>query len=108
MLEDLEFNEVICYVILFAGASYLYKAINQIFKKDIEFFNKELYTDKSVKNWAVCNGILKLATSFVCILYSFLCMIGITAFWYVAVAFVSNIVLYVILYRKILVKKEDA
>lgn len=96
----------IYYVILGLAISYIYRAIKQIATKDISFYKQELYTDQSVEKWAVIDGILKLAFSGTCGIYAALCLLDIKTFWYVPVCAVCVLVLYLIGYKRTLVKAK--
>lgn len=97
----------IYYIILGLALSYLYRAIKQIATKDISFFKQEIFTDESVEKWAVVDGLLKAIFSITCGVYAGLCLVGIKTFWYVPVCAVCVLILYLVLYRKILIKRED-
>lgn len=96
---------LIYYVILAVAASYLYKAVKQIVKKDVSFYKQEIYTDKSVEKWAIVDGLIKAFVATVCVVYAALCLVGIKVFWYVPVCIVLSLAAYLIGYRKILVKR---
>lgn len=103
----LSFDEIIYYIILGLSLSYLYKAVKQIATKDISFFKQELFTDESVEKWAVIDGLLKCSTALVCLVFGILSLLGIGGIWYVLVVFALNIILYLILYKKTLVRKQS-
>ena len=107
ILDYLRFDLVIFYIILAIASSYLYKAIKQIIKRDISFYKQEIYTEESVGKWAIIDGLLKASTSVVCIVYSILNLVGIAAVWYVIAVFVVNVVLYIVLYRVVLKRKDS-
>lgn len=97
----------IYYIILGLCISYFYKAIKQIVTKDIDFYRQEIYTDKSVENWAVIDGIIKIGVSAVCGVYAVCCLLGNKNFWYVPICVAVDLVLYLIFYKKTLVKKDQ-
>ncbi len=107
ILEYLRIDYVIFYIILAIATSYLYKAIKQIITRDLNFYKKEIYTEESVEKWALVDGILKASTSVVCIVYGVLNLIGIDKVWYVIVVFAVNVVLYIVLYRVVLQRKDS-
>ncbi|MBQ7643493.1 MAG: hypothetical protein IJS84_00520 [Spirochaetales bacterium] len=107
ILDYLRFDLVIFYIILAIASSYLYKAIKQIIKRDISFYKQEIYTGKSVEKWAIVDGLLKASTSVVCIVYGILNLVGITVVWYVIAVFAFNVVLYIVLYRVVLQRKDS-
>lgn len=107
ILEYLRIDYVIFYIILAIATSYLYKAIKQIITRDINFYKKEIYTEESVEKWAIVDGLLKGSTSIVCIVYGVMNLIGIEKVWYVIVVFVVNVVLYIVLYRVVLQRKDS-
>lgn len=96
---------LIYYVILAVAASYLYKGIKQIVKRDITFYKQEIYTDASVEKWAIVDGLIKTFIAGVCVVYAALCLMGNKAFWYVPVCIVLSLAAYLIGYRKILIKR---
>ena len=65
ILEYLRIDYVIFYIILAIATSYLYKAIKQIITRDLNFYKKDIYTEESVENWAIIDGLLKASTSVV-------------------------------------------
>ena len=108
ILDYLRFDLVIFYIVLAVATSYLYKAVKQIIKRDINFYKKELYTEQSVIKWAVVDGLLKASTSIVCIVYGVLNLIGIDKVWYIIAVFSINVILYLVLYRLVLERKDSA
>ena len=104
---DINAGFYIYFVVIGLSISYAIRAIRQIRTKDYDFFNREIYTPESSSRWAVADGFLKLAFCALCLIYGVLCLIGINAFWYVPAVTAILIALYFILYRRILVKKEN-
>lgn len=107
ILEYLRIDYVIFYIILAIATSYLYKAIKQIITRDLNFYKKDIYTEESVEKWAIIDGLLKASTSVVCIVYGVMNLIGIEKVWYVIVVFAVNVVLYIVLYRVVLQRKDS-
>lgn len=107
ILEYLRIDYVIFYIILAIATSYLYKAIKQIITRDLNFYKKDIYTEESVEKWAIIDGLLKASTSVVCIVYGVMNLIGIEKVWYVIIVFAVNVVLYIVLYRVVLQRKDS-
>ena len=107
MFQSFEVGYYLYFVILGLAIWYLYKAIRQITTKDVDFFKKDIYTDESVEKWAVVDGLLKLGTALVFAVYGTLGLLEINVIFIAIAALVVMIVLYFVLYPKILVKKEE-
>ncbi len=107
MFQSFEVGYYLYFVILGLAIWYLYKAIRQITTKDADFFKKDIYTDESVEKWAVVDGFLKLGTALVFAVYGALGLLEINIIYIAIAALVVMIVLYFVLYPKILVKKEE-
>ena len=107
MFDSYELGYYIYFVIVGLALYYLYKAIKQITSKDLDFFAKERYTDKSISKWAVVDGILKLSAAMVFAAYGIMGLLGINVLYFAIALLVVILVLYFVLYSKILVKKDD-
>lgn len=107
MFDSYELGYYIYFVIVGLALYYLYKAIKQITSKDLDFFAKERYTDKSISKWAVVDGILKLSAALVFAAYGIMGLLGINVLYFAIALLVVILVLYFVLYSKILVKKDD-
>lgn len=107
MFDSYELGYYIYFVIVGLAIYYLYKAVKQITSKDIDFFAKERYTDKSISKWAVVDGILKICAALVFAAYGTLGLLGINALYFAIALLVVILVLYFVLYSKTLKKKDD-
>ena len=107
MFSSFEIGYYLYFVILGLAIYYLYKAIKQIKVRDFEFFNNEIYTDESVEKWAVVDGILKIGAAVVFSVYGAFGLLEINLLYVAIAALVVLVVLYFVLYSKILVKKEE-
>lgn len=107
MFESYELGYYIYFVVVGIAIYYLYKAIKQIKEKDIDFYSKDRYTDASVSRWAVVDGHLKVAAAIVFTAYGVLGLLEINILYITIGLLLVILVLYFVLYSKILVKKDD-
>ena len=107
MFNSYELGYYIYFVIVGLSFFYLYKAVKQISSRDLEFFGKERYTDKSISKWAVVDGILKLCAALVFATYGVLGLLEINVLFFAIAFLVVILILYFVLYSKTLVKKDD-
>ena len=107
MFDSYELGYYIYFAVVGLSLFYLYKAIKQITSRDIDFFAKERYTDKSVGKWAIVDGCLKIAASLVFAAYGIFGLLEINLLFIAIGLLVVILVLYFVLYSKILVKKDD-
>ncbi len=107
MFQAYEISYYLYFVVLGLSIWYLYKAIRQMTTKEMEFFKMEIYTDESVRKWAVVDGFLKIATALTFAAYGALGLAGINMLYVAIAVLVVLVVLYFVLYSKTLKKKED-
>ena len=107
MFDSYELGYYIYFVIVGLALYYLYKSVKQITSKDADFFGKERYTDASISKWAVVDGILKLSAAIVFAAYGIFGLLGINLLYIVIGLLVVILVLYFVLYSKVLKKKDD-
>lgn len=92
-------------IILAIGAYYIYKAIRQIIRKEVDMYNNETFTKESLEKWAVVDGWLKVAAGVAICAYAVLALYGIKILWALIVAIVGILALYFVYYKKTLEKK---
>ena len=107
MFTSYEISYYLNFVILGLAVYYLYKAVRQIFSRDVDFFKKEIYTDRSISKWAVVDGILKVCAAAVFSIYGGFGLVGVNLIYPAIAVLVVIVILYFVLYSKILVRKEE-
>ena len=107
MFDSYELGYYIYFFVVGLAIFYLYKAIKQIAAKDLDFFAKSKYTDESISRWAVVDGFLKVAAAVTFATYGILGLLEIDILYITIGVLVVILILYFILYAKILIKKDD-
>ena len=108
MFSSYEISYYLNFVILGLAMYYLYKAIRQIISRDVDFFKKEIYTDRSISRWAVVDGILKICAAAVFSLYGGFGLVGVNLIYPAIAALIVIVILYFVLYSRVLVRKEES
>lgn len=107
MFESYEISYYIYFVVVGIALYYLYKAIKQLKTRDVDFYSKDRYTEESVEKWAVTDGWLKVCAALVFAVYGILGLLEINIIFITIGLLVAILVVYFILYSKVLVRKED-